>query len=308
MGFDSGANLSVNFNETIGGLSGTSGTATVASGKMLTINTASNYTFGGSITGDGALGKTGTGTEILTGANTYGGGTTISQGTLVFGSNSSSGSGTVTLNGGQLGIASGVTLSNNLNFGAGGGTLRGNGTIGSPITVGSNVVLSPGNSPGTLTFTSASGLTLAGGGQYDWQIESVTGAPGASWDLISVTGGPLNITATSGSPFAINVLSLDGSGNAGAVVDFNSSTNYSWVVATAPNGIFNFSPDEFSINTAGFQNSLDGGSFFVTADATDLMLNFTPVPEPSTYALMGLGLGVMLVGLRRRSRRVSVST
>jgi hypothetical protein len=34
----------------------------------------------------------------------------------------------------------------------------------------------------------------------------------------------------------------------------------------------------------------------------NLMLNFTPVPEPSTWALMATGLGALVAAVRRRRR------
>ncbi len=59
-------------------------------------------TFGNVVSGSGSLAQNGTGTTILTGANTYSGGTTISSGTLQIGNGGTSGtlsSGNVTNNG-----------------------------------------------------------------------------------------------------------------------------------------------------------------------------------------------------------------
>jgi threonine dehydrogenase-like Zn-dependent dehydrogenase len=44
-----------------------------------------------------------------------------------------------------------------------------------------------------------------------------------------------------------------------------------------------------------------GSGFLVTQDATHLYLNFTAVPEPSTWALLVTGAGLIgLTALRRR--------
>jgi hypothetical protein len=45
-----------------------------------------------------------------------------------------------------------------------------------------------------------------------------------------------------------------------------------------------------------------GGMFFVTGDSTDLILNFTPAPEPSTWAMLVAGLLVLIPVIVRRTR------
>jgi len=139
---------------TLGGLIGsknlssviTSGTSAVTS---LTLNPGSavTNTYSGVIANLGsgamALNKSGAGTQILSGTNTYSGITTINAGTLLITGNSSSATGAVNV--------------------AAGATLGGNGTIGGAVTVAGS--LNPGTAStltlgSTLTFGSGSTLAL----------------------------------------------------------------------------------------------------------------------------------------------------
>lgn len=237
------------------------------------------------------------GYSVMAGTNTYTGGTTITSGaTLVAGSNSALGTGTVQLTGGQLVVAPGVTLSNPLSF-LTGSVLSGNGTFGSNITVDSNVVLSPGSSPGTLSFSS--GLTLAPGGSLVFEVQTAGGSAGTGYDLLSISGAPLNITATSGSPFVVRLTSLNGSGAAGLVADFSSSTNYSWIIATSSSGITGFAANKFTLDVTDFLNA-SGPYFSFAQSGNNLLLNYTPVPEPSTWVLMVMGMTAFGLLLRKQ--------
>jgi len=282
-------------NPSMGALGGLSDTSLDLGPGTLTINQSYDDTFSGTITGAGSLVKTGSGSLTLEGSNTYAGNTTITGGTLVAGSNSALG-GTVTVNGGTLSLAQGVILSNPVVFGASGGTLAGNGTFGAAVTIGANATLAPGNSVGQMTF--AGGLTLAPSSTYNIEIQYATGARGTGYDTIDVTGG-LTFTATLGSPLVLRLSSLDNFGFAGNVTDFDNSQGYAWLIAHADT-LSGFDPNNVTIDTSGFTNSLGTGGFNVSAIGSDIFLNFSPVPEPSTYALLGLGLGTLLLGYRRR--------
>lgn len=288
----------------------TSGNAT------LTINQTENGYFEGAIgqgSGVGSLVKNGNATLTiggLVGENNgphtpYSGGTTINAGRLIASSNTALGTGTVTLNGGELATANGVTLNNAISFGANGGRLGGNGTFSVSIIAGANVTLAPGASPGKMTFTA--GLTLAPGGSLEFEIQSANGAAGTGYDLVSISSGALDITATSGSPFTIKLTSLNASGLPGAVSDFSSSSGYTWMLfeGNTVGDISGFDPLSFSIDDINFANGLDGGLFSLTlglnAGNPALFLNFSPVPEPSTYALMISGLLATLFLRRRRA-------
>jgi len=117
-----------------------------ANSKTLTLggtSTAAN-TFASDIStgaGNVTVTKSGAGTWVLSGSNTYGGTTAINAGTLL-------------INGDNSGAAGAVSVSS-------GATLGGNGTVGGATSLVSGALLSPGTSPGTLAFSS--NLTLAGG-------------------------------------------------------------------------------------------------------------------------------------------------
>jgi hypothetical protein len=54
-------------------------------------------------------------------------------------------------------------------------------------------------------------------------------------------------------------------------------------------------------DTTDFQNATGGGTFSLSeVGGNTLKLTFTPVPEPSTWALMAAGLCALGAAVRRR--------
>jgi len=217
-------------------------------------------TYAGAMTGSGSVTKTGAGSLTMSGNSSYAGPTSVTAGSLVINGNNSGATGPINLSAGT--------------------TLAGSGTHGGAIAIVANTTLSPGNSPGT--FTAASG-TWASGGNYNWQLFDAAGTAGSTWDLLDITGG-LDITATSGSPFLLNLWTLSGTGPDvnGSATNFNSNASYTWRIATAAGGVTGFAANKFQVNTgatngtAGFANSFGSGQPTVANTGNDVNLVFTP--------------------------------
>jgi hypothetical protein len=127
--------------------------------------------------------------------------------------------------------------------------------------------------------TLASGAQTWSGGQgCAWEINDTQGAPGGNpgWDSLDVSGA-LTVTASSGLPFTISLVTLSGS-SAGPAANFAYTLPYSWLIASASGGILEFDPTKFVFSTSQFENFLGGGTFNVgtSSDGTELYLEFNP--------------------------------
>ncbi len=268
-----------------------SGTIENSSGVGNTLSIGNNNgsgTFSGNITQVDAdafdLVKNGSGTQTLSGANTYTGTTTVNAGTLSLASGSShSGSGDYTVNGGTLEIATGVDLS------------------GHAMTIAG--VISPGNSPGT---AATGAQTWLDGGSYLWEINDSGGSQGADpgWDWLDITGA-LDLTSLTAGGFTIDIDSLTLGNVAGNAAGFDSYiqldgiADYSFTIATASLGISGFDESLFTLDYSGFSNA-PGWNWAIVESGNDLVLQAFAVPEPSSTALLGLG-GLALMLRRKRS-------
>ncbi len=130
------------------------------------IDPSQTYTITSGITGSGALNKTGTGTMVLSGANTYSGGTVISAGTLRLGAAERLlNTGALTISGGTFDLQTFsetvgvVTLAS--------GSIVGTGTLtGSAYALQAGTVSAPLGGTGALTKSTSGTLTLSGANTF----------------------------------------------------------------------------------------------------------------------------------------------
>ncbi len=207
--------------------------------------------FSGVVQGTGGLVKNGSGTLILTGANTYTGSTAVSAGTLL-------------VNGDQS-AAIGAT-----SVGAG-ATLGGVGSIGGDVTIANGGTLSPGaNGIGTLTI--GGNLSLSSGSLLDYAFGQRNSAGGSLNDLVVVKGnllldGTIDVSLTPGGAFDAGVYRIFNYD--GALIDNGLSIGSlpvggQAVVQTAIAGQVNL------VNTAGLTlNFWDGSSGIPHNDVVD---------------------------------------
>ncbi len=254
--------------------------------------------------------KAGPGTLELQGLNNYGGPTTISNGTLLVTGQLNGGTavdvqgpGTFVYNNPTVALATNVTIDggvydyNSPTVYAGTltidkGTIGGTGSLANTaLTLATGAYISPGyTAPGTLTTGNE---TWAGGGQYFWQINSLSGTAGlaSGWDLLKVNGA-LTLVATPDDPFIISISS------ASALAGWNPNTSYEWTILTASVPMTNLNPADIFLDPTGFArwNAPGAGTFSVQLSGESLNLVFSPqpIPEPASPVWFMAGIGTLL--------------
>lgn len=288
-----------NRNETLGGLASTGGAGIVenesgsAATSTLTVHvTSGTQTFSGILrNGDGigtdgtlALTKTGAGSQVLSGANSYTGATLITEGTLQISAGGTTGTGA-------------TSVQND-------GTLQGSGIIKSTsFTADSGATVQAGDGGaqgdyGTLHFT-----PVSGSGAFDFQSGStiILGInPGGTSDLLSFVGtgtntllfnGNLTVTADAFTPTSPEVFNL---------LDWSGLTS-------APTFASHYSDAGTLFGNGDEAAGLDLPNIFGTGygwDISNLITNGSiaiifVVPEPSRLVLLSL-FSCLWIARRRR--------
>ena len=209
------------------GNGGTTGSilGNVVDNGALAFNRSDTLTFGGNISGSGAVRQIGPGTTILAGNNSYAGDTTISAGTLQFGDGSSAPGGS----GGNAGGGAGTGGTGGKGGDAGGGTGDGSGGTGGNAGGGADGGTGgTGGKGGDATGDGDDGSGGTGGNAgagvgANASVFSAAGSGGSNnlGGNLTVTGGTLAIA----SPATLNVAHN---------VTFADNTGLS--LAVAPNG------------------------------------------------------------------------
>ena len=291
--------------ETVAGLSGSGGTVNLGAHTLTAAIASGTNTYAGAITGTGGLTKTGIGRLSLSGSSSYNGATAVSAGDLNL---------------------SGGSIANSVVTVASGASLSGYGSVG---TIGGAGAINPGNSPGILTtpqVNPSAGTTF--------NLEMTGTAPTYNNAASSVNDV---IRITSGTPFsqalaAGNGINIYFSGAAlftgstavqyqGGFFTDQSASFASSISGATYNYYFANGAGSTTYNGASYYNKAQyeslvlGTNMLITVSTVAQTANFgggdingqvmqvQVIPEPSTYALLGLSAAAFGAYRWRRRRR-----
>jgi autotransporter-associated beta strand protein len=254
-GADSGAlTITVDGNQTLGGLTVEEGDPVLTGGSLELATAATGFDITGTagiaseLTGMGLV-KSGPGTLLLSGNNTYTGATVISAGELDLT--------------GSLVASSSVTVETNA-------TLSGGGSIANSTIVSGKIA--PGNDVGTLAIGP---LSLATGASLQWQAADWTGTAGTGYDLISA--GSLDLTSSTSVTLVLK---------AESPANFTDTpATFTLVQTTA--GITGFDVGSFTIDATAFPGAT--GHWVPRVSGNDLVIDYTPLTPFEAWQLAEFG-------------------
>ena len=150
------------------------GTEKLTGNRTVTVTNTGTTTISGNVTQDVAgrsLTIKGTGSVVLSGNNSFTGGLSIQGGTVTLAAEQHFGGTTIVDLGSSLVLNADLLGGGNVTV-CGGATLSGEGIVAGATTVANNSFLSPGHSPGALTFNN--GLALQSGSHYTWELGALS--------------------------------------------------------------------------------------------------------------------------------------
>jgi hypothetical protein len=266
--------------QSVGATIVSSGSGSGAVGLLATADQELNLS--GGLSGSGEFNKTGSGTVKLGSSTGFTGTLNVNEGKVVVDGALASASTTVVGSGSFLG---------------------GSGTVGA-LNLQRGATLTPGNSPGLLTASSA---VWGAGATYEWQLGSLTGVAGTDWDLFRVTGALDMRALSSGDKFNLNLVSISNG-------PLDLSAGYEWTFVQAANftGLSNLSlgtdiTNLFQIATQGMDVGTDPANIKVLVGSTSngmTSLNVWAVPEPSSQSLLAFGM-IARMAVRSMRRKQS---
>ena len=252
----------------------------LGSSTSLDVAAESLLTMAGVVSGANGIAKTGAGTTILSGNNTYGGTTTVAAGRLLIHGNQTAATGAITVEAGA--------------------TLGGRGAAGGAVTVLSGGTLSPGASVESLVVGAT---TLSGSATFFYELDS-SAALSAGADLLVSNG---NLTIESGSILEFTDL-------ASSPTAFTQGTKFSLIsygTNSWNSGLFTFAGNVLT-NGARFTAGLNeweiryddptGGSNFTADQLAGNSVTIMVVPEPGTLALLAVGAVAGIAARRSRCK------
>ncbi|MBL9095075.1 MAG: autotransporter-associated beta strand repeat-containing protein [Planctomycetaceae bacterium] len=267
--------------------------------NTLTFGGSGQGSYGGTVQGGVALAKTGSGTQVLTGANTYVGTTNVSGGTLTV--NGSIAGGGVSVSGGMFNGGSPTTpaqINTGVVVNAGGG-----------FSAGSNSAGFEGNGVGQMNI--AGNLVWNDSSNLVFDFRGVDNL-GTDWDFVHV-GGTLQLAATTSITLYVDSWLADNSDYGGNTFDAMPEpvvpTSWQWLMADGgiTNGFGTVFGDQAEIALFNVVDNRSGtgvfagdgggyspsGRFWVSSVGSALFINYQAVPEPGSLMLLAVaGLGV----------------
>ena len=219
-----------------------------------------NTTYAGTIAGNIALVRAGTGSTLLTGSNSYSGGTTITSGRLITANNNALGTGNVSLNGGTLQLNSPLTIS----------TL-----IWTNSTASSSQIALP-NAIGTNDYLNVTGAITLGSAISYFDLTGANLSVGSTAELLYF--GTNGLTTNQFAVTGISSYSL-----------LIENTNSLWIQVTQ-NGLIVYPTTTTISNTATYNSAtfLSNGILDVTSSGNLTITTNVEVSNNSTVNLNGV--------------------